>query len=95
MQTEALVQTQSSELYLKKLCRHFAHKVPATVDGTKGIIDFPFGRCRLHANSDHLALAIDLKAADTLAVAERVVGEHLQRMASKETLAINWVRTEQ
>ena len=31
MQTETRVTTTSGEVYLKKLCRHFAHKVPATL----------------------------------------------------------------
>ena len=94
MQTEALVNTQSAELYLKKLCRHFAHKVPATIAGQSGIIDFPFGRCRLDVKPGSLVMCIELENADDVDKAEKVVSEHLVRMAPKETLTIEWGRTD-
>lgn len=93
MQTEAVVPTQAGALYLKKLCRHFAHKIPATISHGQGMLEFPFGRCRLEASDDHLRLAITLPNAADSDKAEQVLGEHLQRMASKESLEIQWTRT--
>ncbi|WP_317932971.1 DUF2218 domain-containing protein [Halioxenophilus sp. WMMB6] len=94
MQTQANVKTASGELYMKKLCRHFAHKVPATVNGAQGLIEFPFGRCRLDATGEQLHLAIDLTDSELVERAEQVVGSHLLRMAPKEALEVNWQRTE-
>lgn len=93
MNTETRVVTESGSLYLKKLCRHFAHKVPATMAGDRGIVEFPFGRCRLEATADALTMVIMLTDGQQVAKAEQVLAEHLQRMARKEALDIHWVRT--
>jgi len=95
MQSQAVVQTPSGEIDLKKLCRHFAHKVPATLSGKQGIIDFPFGRCRIAVGPNLLKLSIDLNDVHEAALAERIVTEHLVRMARREDLAVQWVRREQ
>lgn len=92
MLLESIVSTQSAVLYTKKLCRHFAHKVPATLNTEGGIIVFPFGRCLLHARPDHLKLTIELSDPDGAEHAEKVLGDHLQRMASREELNIQWQR---
>ncbi len=92
MQTRASVMTGNGVILLRKLCRHFAHKVPTTIADTQGIIDFPFGRCLLAANEGRLDLSISLGAALDAEKAEQVVGDHLQRMSRDEDLAIQWVR---
>ncbi|MBD2858068.1 DUF2218 domain-containing protein [Spongiibacter sp. KMU-158] len=92
MHTEAIVKAENSEIYLKKLCKHFAHKVPATLNGTQGIIDFPFGRCLLNAEEGHLKMNIELSDKAQVAQAEEVMAVHLKRMASKEALLVNWNR---
>jgi len=95
MQSQAVVQTPSGEIYLKKLCRHFAHKVPAMLSGEQGIIDFPFGRCRIAVGPDHIRLSTDLNDAHQAASAEGIVTEHLVCMARREDLTVQWVRREQ
>lgn len=92
MRLEAIVPTASAALYTKKLCRHFAHKVPATLNAEGGIIVFGFGRCLLHAGPEQLRLIIELQDPADADQAEQVVGDHLQRMASKEELSIHWER---
>ncbi len=93
MQTEALVKTTSSDLYLKKLCRHFAHRIPATMGERRGILEFPFGRCRLEAEAEQLRLVIDLEEGAEAIDAERVLGDHLRRMARHEALQVQWNRS--
>ncbi|TGD75984.1 DUF2218 domain-containing protein [Mangrovimicrobium sediminis] len=95
MQTRATVTTANSAILLSKLCRHFAHKVPTNLAGAQGIIDFPFGRCRLAADCDRLDLAIDIRTGYEALQAEQVVGEHLLRMSRDEDLAVDWVRDDQ
>ncbi len=95
MHTEAQVTTASGQIYLKKLCRHFAHKVPATLTGDQGIIEFPFGRCRIDTTPDHMRFVIDIEDTHEVADAERVVTEHLLRMARGDNLDVRWVRIEQ
>lgn len=92
MQTQTHVPTESGQLYLKKLCRHFAHKVPATVTGDQGIIEFPFGRCLIDTTKAYMRFRVDVGDESQVSTAERVIGEHLQRMAPAERLKIDWQR---
>ncbi len=48
--------TEHASLYLKKLCRHFGHKVEAEFDDHQGRIQFPFGSCELTADATTLQL---------------------------------------
>lgn len=95
MLTEAQVATRSAAVYLKKLCRHFAHRVPATLTGDQGIIEFPFGRCRIDTSPQQIRFSIDVVEADELATAERVVTDHLLRLARDDDLVVHWTRSEQ
>jgi len=92
MQTESYVSTASGALYLRKLCRHFAHKVPVTLSEQNGLIEFPFGRCRLEVLADQLRICIHLTNPREVEVAEDVVARHLLRMAPQEELTVAWER---
>lgn len=94
MQTQATVTTENASSLTKKLCRHFAHKVPTTLQGDQGIIDFPFGRCRIDAHPDQLVMNIQLKKSESADKAEEVLGKHLIRMGHHENLQVDWVRSE-
>ncbi len=94
MHTEAQVTTTSAQVYLRKLCRHFAHKVPATLTGDQGIIEFPFGRCRIDTRPEQIGFSIDVAQPGQLATAEQVVTDHLLRMARGDDLFLHWVRSE-
>ena len=91
-QTRAMVNTGNGAVLLKKLCRHFAHKVPTTLTEEQGIIEFPFGRCLLTATASQLDLTIEVGNPDDTDKAEQVVGSHLQRMSREEELTVNWNR---
>lgn len=93
MISEAKVATRHGELYLKKLCRHFAHKVPATIVGHQGRIDLPYGYCRIDAGEDHMLLHLDIEKDDDVCLAEQVISDHLLRMANKDTPSVRWNRT--
>lgn len=92
MQTETRIETTSGSTYLRKLCRHFAHKVPATVSDDQGIIEFHFGRCRIKVAQDHLHCCVDVENEQQFTAAEQVITEHLTRMARSEALSVQWVR---
>ena len=81
--------TEHASLYLKKLCRHFSHKVDTEFDDQNGIIRFPFGTCDLSA--DDQALHLHCQAAgEDLEKLREVIDSHLVRFASKETLSLRW-----
>ena len=92
MTTEAIVKTEFGALYLKKLCRHFAHKIPATISGSQGRIEFPFGPCRINVNDEQMHLHIEVDDAAEMDRAEQVVAEHLIRMANKDEPTVKWIR---
>lgn len=93
MKTEAIVKTELGALYLKKLCRHFARKVPATMTESQGRIEFPFGPNRINVDDKQMHLQIEVNDPAEIDRAEQVVTEHLIRMAHKENLSVQWVRT--
>jgi len=92
MMTEAIVKTEFGKLYLKKLCRHFARKVPTTMSDSQGRIEFPFGPNRIDVDDEQMHLQIEVNDSAEIDCAEKVVTEHLIRMAHKENLTVQWVR---
>lgn len=88
----ARIPTQSALRYLGQLCKHFGHKVPASIDGDHGWIAFEFGRCHLAANDTELSLHNMAASPEALQRLEQVIASHLQRFAFREELAVTWRR---
>lgn len=89
--SRATVATPDASRYLKRLCNHFAHKLPVELTEDRGVLRFDFGTCRLHATPD--ALLMDAEAADSEALErlQSVVVSHLDRFAWKEgQLPVDW-----
>lgn len=86
----AHVPTAHASKYLQQLCKHFAHKIPATFDEAQGSLAFSLGDCRLTARGGTLELAVSSPDAAALAQLEDVVARHLVRFAFREELAIDW-----
>ena len=91
---EAHVPTEAASRYLAQLCKHFQHKLPVTLDGARGRIEFQAGVCVLDAALEPGALILRVTAADEAGVAalQDVVARHLVRFAFRETLEVNWAR---
>lgn len=86
--------TAHASKYLQQLCKHFAHKVSATYDDTRGDVEFPFGPAQLLAD-DH-ALRVVLQGADDAALerARSVIDVHLKTFAFREDFtALDWQPT--
>lgn len=86
--------TEHASLYLKKLCRHFSHKVDTTFDDHQGVIHFSFGTCELNADPEQLQLHCQAKGED-MATLQDVIERHLVRFATRDTLTVNWQPTSQ
>ncbi|ALM51060.1 DUF2218 domain-containing protein [Halomonas huangheensis] len=86
--TTAQVMTPSGQRLINRLCKHWAHKLE--VDIEQGRVVFEGGVCLMRA--DDASLQVDLQAenAELLERLKGVVASHLERMAGKETLVINW-----
>ena len=88
----AVLTTPNASRYLQQLCKHFAHKIPATFDAEQGRIEFPFGTCTLAAGPDTLTLTAQTAEPETLDRLEEVIASHLVRFAFREDLTVSWTR---
>lgn len=95
LSSEARVPTAVPRRYMVQLCKHFAHKVPATFDETHGRIEFDAGPCELEADPDTGILVMRVSAAGEtdLERLENVVARHLVRFAFREQLEVSWKRS--
>ncbi|TRW97744.1 DUF2218 domain-containing protein [Paracoccus sp. M683] len=77
-------ETPNAQKYLVQLCKHFAHKIPAEVEGDQGHITFAMGTARLSATDASLDVVVT--GADDQAVnrLQQVIEDHLKRFAFRE-----------
>ena len=90
--SEARVPTSRSARYLGQLCKHFAHKIPASYSDARGKIEFPSGVCELEASNNLLVLRAAAADAAALSQVEDVVARHLERFAFREQAEFRWTR---
>ncbi|WP_192036196.1 DUF2218 domain-containing protein [Halomonas sp. YLGW01] len=88
--THARVATENPSTQLKKLCRHFAHKLEVSFDDTQGEIRFPFGLTRLEIRDQTLVLTGQADDEARLEQLKKVTADHLLRFAHKESLTVDW-----
>jgi hypothetical protein len=95
LSSEVRVQTDVPRRCLGQLCKHFQHKLPVTLDETRGRIEFAAGVCEVDASPDGgmLLLRVTAPDEDGLARLEDVVARHLERFAFREELRVAWHRT--
>lgn len=87
----AVVATANAAGYLQQLCKHWGHRFAVTFAPTAGRIDFGGGQgLSLAARGERLTLTAEVAETDDLPALERVVAEHLQRFAFRESLQISW-----
>ena len=89
--TTARVETKHGAAYAKRLCRHFAHKIPATAEGRHARIEFPFGPCTIDVDDPYMHIVVEVADESQVDRAERVVADHLVRMANKDEPVVEWV----
>jgi hypothetical protein len=93
MKSTATIPTAHGAKYMVQLCKHFAHRVPATHAGREGRITFEAGTVGLRAAPETLMLWAEGVGPADLDSLEQVVGSHLKRFAFREPeLAVDWSR---
>lgn len=84
----ARIQTQAPTRLMTRLCKHWAHKFPVSLNELQGEIELPMGVCRLYCTEE---LTVELESdSEQMSLLQQVVADHLLRMAGKEELAIAW-----
>ena len=82
--------TERASGYLQQLCKHFGHKIEVQFDPKAGLIKFPFGLCDLTAEQGVLDLTVSSETQSDLTKACRLIGNHLERFAFRESPKIDW-----
>lgn len=88
--SRAEIATESGERLIKRLCKHWAHKLEVEHQGSEGRVSFEDGSCLMWAAPDKLQVAVEALDEEGLDRLEGVVASHLERMAGDETLQIVW-----
>jgi hypothetical protein len=94
---EAFWETGSAPRYMTQLCKHFAHKLPVTLNERDGQIVFSAGTCDVLAEETGLRMRVSAEDETSLHQVQSVVISHLQRFAFRDlteeaAAAIAWVR---
>jgi hypothetical protein len=97
VKSEAFWETASAGRYMAQLCKHFAHKLPVTLNERDGQIVFSAGTCDVLAEETALRMRISAEDETSLHQVQGVVISHLQRFAFRDlteeaAAAIPWVR---
>ena len=88
---EAIHDSDKASSYIARLCKHFAHKVPATYDETSGRADFGIGVAEMTATDTRLTMRITAPTADGLTKCKAIIEDHLVRFAFRENLKeLSW-----
>ncbi len=88
--SSALIETAEAGSYIRKLCRHFAHKVKVAYEEKEGIAEFPFGRAVMTAGENTLHFDISSDTFDGISRIKYVLVTHLEKFAFRESLEIVW-----
>lgn len=94
---EARWETEKASRYMAQLCKHFAHRLPVTLNEQDGQIVFGVGTCDVAAEEQALRMRISAADEAGLEQVQGVVIRHLQRFAfrdltEEEAAAIMWKR---
>lgn len=84
------IPTPQASKYILKLCRHFAHKVPARFSEHEGQVRFLQGQCVLKADADGLDIYMQADAPEKIPGMHFIIDDHLHRFARTEVLAYAW-----
>ncbi|MFV0410073.1 MAG: DUF2218 domain-containing protein [Paracoccus sp. (in: a-proteobacteria)] len=76
--------TPNAAKYMTQLCKHFGHKVPASVEGDRGQVSFAIGKAEMAAGDTGLTVTLTGSDAEALAQMRHIIDDHLKRFAFRE-----------
>ncbi|MFD1798202.1 DUF2218 domain-containing protein [Paracoccus aurantiacus] len=77
-------ETPNAAKYVTQLCKHFGHKVPASIEGNRGQVTFAIGAAVMVADDAALTVTLSGSDAEALAQMQQTIDDHLQRFAFRE-----------
>ena len=89
--TQGQVTTPEASRYLQRLCYHFSRKISVQYDSQQGEAQFPWGHCRLRADSDTLSFVCSADNAEALARVRHAIDAHVALFSRKNPMVVAWV----
>ncbi len=83
--------TSSSSRYMKRLSKHFNHKLDVIQIEAKAYIQFAMGFCVLEVNEQRLSLCCGAETEDELAEIRECMDVHFMRFTQDADLSLHWV----
>ena len=92
IKSSARIATRHGSRYLTRLCKHWSHKLEIDYSAEQARIPFAADRvCVMQAGPDQLRLEIEAPDGEALEFVQKVVTDHLLRMADRDSLPpIDW-----
>jgi hypothetical protein len=84
------VATDAPGRYAKQLVSHLGRRVEFTVDGAASTARFGDGTGTVVVGDGVLTLLAEASDADSLALVQRVLGDHLERFGQRNELVVTW-----
>lgn len=81
--SHARIAAENPQRLIKRLCNHWRHKFPVQLDEQGGVIELPIGRCNLRAVEGYLNAHLESADQDKTQQLQKVVADHLARMAGE------------
>jgi hypothetical protein len=88
--SSARVLTELPDRYMRQMCSHFSHKIPASCNETEGRIEFEFGTCDMLVEEGALVLTARASSSESRQRVEAVVAKHLDRFAWRDKPEVLW-----
>jgi hypothetical protein len=85
---KAEITTDNPKRYIKRLCKHFAHRVDADYSESAGFVDFAPGTCKMEAEESSIVFTINSEEYERAVDLEDVISRHTDQFARDE--AFNW-----
>lgn len=92
LQSNTSFTTEKASQYLQTLCKHFGHKLKTEFTADQGLIEFPFGFCKLIADTTTLNMTGNANTSEDLDRLQTVMTNHLARFAFREEPNLTWNR---
>ena len=90
LKTSATARNIDATKYLRRLCKHFSHKVAAKWDDSVGHVTFAMGECSLQADGDALHMTCSANEQSALDDIVETVDSHLVRFAHDSEVNLQW-----
>ncbi|WP_234571561.1 DUF2218 domain-containing protein [Rhodohalobacter sp. 614A] len=84
------ISTDNGSIYIKRLCKHFSHKVPASFSENEGNVEFPYGDCIMTSDDNQLTFVITADSEENLSNVKSVLISHLEKFSRDEELTVEW-----